>query len=343
VGNNEEGNNVKEQNSQQGSEPNPEKLSFSTAFDIPEEAFVRTSAKGKYTPTINEIDEIVIKGEIKWNELRLLTFIKGKTISFRNTHTRMTRRDVYESLGMAKPKFYDALKGLIEKGYLLEKHDKDDYYFYALNPKTFGGIIVLRSVNEAPYRLNINEKRKSGTLKVPTKGTKKVSKEYQKGTEWVTKRYPEDTSIARNYSAFEALKYILLKYILLNSISYGTASKVVSLFDHVKNPEWVMQQFVKLMHKHPANSRGMIEELLRAERDQVDASGRPIKTHPLIYLISHWDTVKHHWQNLNHKVDMSEETSTIREEAYQVIIGYEAESNVLPFKKVPVPQVVALS
>jgi hypothetical protein len=308
-----------------------EGYTFKTPFGLKEEVFMRTVAKGNYSPVIHEFEDLILRKVVTYNEYRILVFIKSKTVNFRNTHVRLRRKDIQGQLGMTQAKTYLALKSLVEKKLILEKADIDNYFFYALDPATFGGIIVLRSISEAPYRLNVAEKRQKGTL--PKWNTKKELTQYQKGIDLMSNWYREDESIIRNYSGFDFLKYTLLKYILLNGISAGYSQETLKLLEGTQNPEFMIKQFSSLIQKNPSYSRGIIEELLRANRQGTDGQGRPIQKNAVAYVITSWDTVRHHWHNLDHKIDMSPEAVLRRSQIFAVIQEYPIASNVIPLKK----------
>ncbi len=305
-------------------------MKFKTPFGILEEVYVRTAAKGRYTPTIHEFDDLVISNNLKPNEKRILFFIKKKTVNFWNTHVRMRRKDIQADLQLAKPQVLIAIRNLVESGYLLEKSDIDDYYFYGINPSKFPGIFILRSVNDHGHRINRNEKLSHGVIH---RGMKKITTGYEKGTAWVLKSYPEDELTIRNLSAFETLKYILLKYTSLNSSSSIKAEKIFEICSKASNPEFLIKQFVQLMHKHPYTNRSIVEQIILAHHSGQDANGFPIRTNAVSYVISCWDSLKVHWQMLDYKVDMSADVILKRNEAYECIMDYPIENNVIEFKR----------
>ncbi len=308
---------------------------FTTPFGLKEGDFMRTVAKGNYTPAIHEFENLVIDKKVTFSEFRILTVIKAKTINFRNTHIRMRRKDIAKALKMDLGDAYRSIKTLYDKGYLLEKKDTDSYFFYAINPAVFGGTIILRSQSEVSYRLNVFEKKRMGIYKPNGKNPHGKSPQslWEKSKEFMGKSHKEDEVMFRNYSGFEMLKYILLKYILLNGISAVKSQECLRLVEETRNPEFMIKQFSTLLQKQPANSRGIVEELLRANRDGTDGNGRPIKTNAIAYIITCWDSVKHHWQNLDHKIDMSIEAVEMRKGMFELIQEYEIQSNVVQLKK----------
>jgi len=316
---------------------------FMTRLGIEEVKFVRTAKKGNYTPTIHEIDHLIIEGKITPNELKVLTFIKLKTISFRNTETRLKRKDIQEKLQMNKRMLREAIHGLIEKRYLLEVADKDDYYFYGLNPDTFDGLIVLRSEAESLYRLNRNLKpieflNSQRSKKDPSKGSEKYPQWVLKVSSWGPFKTPETQSIIRNYSAFEMLKYTLLKYIYLNGFSEARGQTILEIVSEIKNPEYLIKQLVALIQSSPTSGKGVTEELIRAHTHKTDAHNRPIKTNALMYLVTCWGDVKRCYDSCIHfNLDQSEEMAAMRKELADLIGEYPIEQNqpgkVVEFKK----------
>ncbi len=318
---------TKEGNSETGDDPR-----YKTRLGLNEEDYVRAVAKGNYTPSIQEIDDLIIDGKIKLNEAKLLLLIKKKTIAFRNTEVRARRKDLFGELKMAKPKFYAALESLVSQNYLIEQKDQDDYYFYSINPFTFGGTIVLRSVQEASHRINVNEKKRKGTYLGPVRSTKKGPERYQKGTDWVTKRYPEEGSNIQNYSGFQTLKYIVLKYIYKNMLSHAKGEFLLKLAEETKQPEWTLIQFASLLDQYPLDGRALFEELMRAYRERTDAHGRVLVSHPIAYLASTWSGVRFHYQNIDHRLDMSPEAIQDRKDHFEIIRAYPLENNVVSLK-----------
>ncbi len=310
---------------------NGNEFSFITPFGFKEEVFMRSVAKGNYTPTVHEIEDLIINKKVTFNEARVLYFIKSKTVDFRNTHVRLKRKDIAIGLKLDQGDTYRAIKSLTKQQYLLEKEDSENYFFYALHPVTFGGIIVLRSKAEVASRLNVSEKRRLGIS--PKSHGKTPLSVWEKAIEVMGKHHREDESIIRNYSGFEMLKYTLLKYILLNGISAGKSQEIVKLLEGTQNPEYMIKQFTCLFQKHPSSSRGIVEEFLRAHREGTDANGHAIKKNAAAYLIASWDQVKHHWQNLDHHIDMDVQSVANRKEIFDLIQSYPIKDNVVSMKR----------
>jgi hypothetical protein len=305
---------------------------FTTPFGILEEIFMRPVSKGDYTPTVNQFQKLLIDNEINHTQTRVLFFIKSKTIDFRDTHCRMKRRDIAASLNLDQANTFKAIKSLIEKSLLLEKKDSDNYYFYALNPVTFGGVIVLRNQSEVYHRINSREKQRLGIY--GKSHGKNTSGLWQKAKAFMVKYHNEEILSIENHSAFEILKYIILKYIYQNSLSDLTANLIFKIAEESPHPASLLLQLVDLMHAQPMHGRGMIEELKRAYTLKTDCYNRPIKTNPIVYLVSCWDQAKIHWQNIQHNLDCTDQAKALRHELYEVIMNYPTPTtNVFQLKK----------
>lgn len=318
------------QHGSEGGSGDEKEKRFKTPLGFSEEEFVRTVAKGNYVPTIHEFDELVIEKKVTFNEFRVLCVIKTKTINFRNTHTRQRRKDIAKVLHMDLGDASRAIKSLVAKGFILEKEDCDSYYYYAINPVKFHGVIILRSASEAGYRLNVTEKKRLGVYKPHGKSPKSL---WEKAKDFMGKSHKEDELIIRNYNDFEMLKYTLLKYILLNGVSTLRSQECIRILEETQNPEFMMKQFAALLQKNPNLSGGLVEEFLRANRDGTDGQGRPIHKNAAAYIITGWDAVKHHYQNFPHKIDQSPEAVQMRKAIADLIQEYPIASNVVPFSK----------
>jgi hypothetical protein len=309
---------------------------FKTPFGILEEVYVRVAAQGKYNPVVQEFLNLILEGLVTYNELKILHHIHKHTIAFRNTHKSFRRKDIYQVLKIDKKEFYRSKDSLIKKGYLLEIGDKEDYYFYGLNPFKFNGLIVLKSKKSASEIINRETKRKLGLIhtggKIPSKDGNLPQKVWENPKTLVGKYHPEDVLSLDNHSDFENLKYISIKYILLNQLSAVQAGKTLNIISEAGNPAYLLLEIIKLLQKQPSNSKGILSELDRAHREGTDCNGHPLKTNAPAYLIKCWDTMaKRHWQSLVHNVDMSEETTNRRLEWFQLIMTYPlSASNVIP-------------
>lgn len=308
-----------------------DEIGFKTPFDLLEENFMRLAEKGCYTPTINEIEALLFDDKVSYVQAKLLFYIKHKTINFWNTHCRLKRRDLFEAVHIDKSTGLKTIRKLIDKQYLLEKKDTDDYYYYALHPVTFGGLIVVNSIQEGRRRINVQEKKRFHAAS--PKGGKKPPQRWQKTTSWVVKNHPDEVLTIQNYSDFEMLKYTLLKYTLQNAVPAQTASAVIKILEETSNPESMMLSFVDLLHRHPRHSIGICKELIRANTQRVDCYGKPIKTNPVSYVLACWDMAKHYWQNIVSKFDDSEQATTERQEIYDLIKTYPLPNNVVQFGK----------
>jgi hypothetical protein len=318
-------------NSQQGSggNNNEDTEVFSSRLGIPEEAFVRTSKTGRYTPTIHEMDDLLVNGEISYNEARILTFIKLKTVAFRNTDIRLKRKDLQDSLKITQCRLNHAIRSLIDKKYLIEKEDKDHYYFYGLNPITFGGVIVLRSDTESVYRINRSRKPLSILNGVSRRKSdpgyiKKIASWYQKDIEEISKWYRETDLSTRIDSPISALKYTLIKYNLINGLSASRNDLITNLLEGIVAPEHGIKGLVALIQKNPVDSKAITEEMLRAHRTNVDwVTQKPLLGDALTYILIRWDQVKHHYMtNFSHKIDLSPEAVALRKDLADLILSY---------------------
>jgi hypothetical protein len=312
------------------SDENHNEVKFKTPFGILEEEFVRTVAKGNYSPVVHELDQLILQGKLTYNELKVLYYIKSKTIDFRNTHIRLRRKDIASALKIDPSNNFKAIKSLVLEKYILEKEDQDSYFYYALNPKIFGGTIVLRSTSEASRRLNTNEKRRLG---IKTNGNKPRIL-WQKAKDLMVKYHKEDLEMLEKTDAYAALKYTLIKYTLLNGLSALAGERIFQILDQANNPEYLIKQFVSLMETQPDHVLGMSKELIRAYTENTDCNNRPIKTNAATYFITCWDNeAKKHWQSLVFKQDHSPEMVAKRKEYFEVIMDYPITSNVVSFKK----------
>jgi hypothetical protein len=316
---------MSDQKSQEG-------CSFNSPFGLKEEDFVRTVAQGKYTPTAHEFEDLILEKKVTFNEFRVLIYIKTKTINFWKTHTRLRRKDIAAALELDRGDTFKAIKSLVGKGYILEKEHMDSYYFYGINPQKFNGVIIMRSKTEAKHRLNVVEKKRLGIYEPKASGKNPLVL-WEKAINFVGKHHKEDEIIVRNYSAFQLLKYILLKYTLLNSISDARAIKILEILEATTNADFMIKQFVALLQKQPMHAGAIVEELLRADREKKDGQGRSIRTNAVAYLITGWDGIKHHYQSFHHKMNMSEEAIQRRKEIAELIAEYPIETNVILLKK----------
>lgn len=300
---------------------------FKTPFGINEEVFVRTAKQGDYTPLVHEVDRSIIQNELSLYEIRVVFYIKSKCVDFRNTHFRSKRKTIQESLGISKCKLFETLRSLIAKEYILEKLDEDNYYFYAIHPRL--SPIVLRSVKEATYRVNRQYKSKEQLISV----TQKVTEWYLKGNEVLPKRYPEDKLTIQNYTPFETLKYILLKYILLNKHSLERGHKILQILEESKGPIFLIQGLTRIMQKSAHSSRAILEEILRASRERTNVQKFALTCDPAFYAISQWEAIKREWERIDHKWDEDELSVQIRQELYELIQSYPSKENVIPFQR----------
>ncbi len=305
------------------------KAALPTKLKIKEEDFMRLSKNGKFTPTVHEIESLIINGEVTYTEYRVLLFIKMKTVNFWNTEIRLKRADIQEALKIAKKQCGAAINSLVKNKYLIEMADKDDYYYYGLNPYTFGGLFIVKSVEEG--HLRINRSLKPLALLESLRASKRVKKTSvwsQKAAEWESKRLPKTNPSTEIHSDSQMLKYILLKYTLLNGFSEARGEMILGIINEIKNPEFMIKQLVALIQKYPTYGRAIIEEMVRAHTHKTDAFNQRLKTNALAYIVSCWEELKIHFQSVPHfSLDTGEEATRLRKELSELIAEYPIESN----------------
>lgn len=300
---------------------------------------MRAQKEGNYTSAVvNEFLHLVISGLVTLNELKVLDFVYKHTICFKNTEKRFKRKTIYEALGMKRPQFYIAKDSLMKKGYLLEKIDEDDYYWYGLSPFKFNGLIVLNSKADAFETLNREQKFKDGYLKKHAKHDPKSMnfrrQAYDFHKDYVLKSDAEDYLSIETYTDSQILNQIFQMYISLNGLSALAAGKAIEIFLETNNPTYYLLEFIKLMQSQPQNARGLMEELKRAHNSKTDSANQPLRIAPGMYVVKCWNThAKQHWHNLHHDIDMSEEAVKERLQCFQILMTYPLADNVVAFKK----------
>jgi hypothetical protein len=325
-----------------------------TRLGIDEEVYVRTSKKGRYHICVTELEELILNDELTRNDLKLLYYIKSRTINFRNTELKIKRKDLQEALGITRSRFMDSLKRLTEKEYLIEKPDKDHYYLYGLNPYKFDGLIVLRSPADSVTKINRALKPAELLATYAKKKAADKDKEClaarlewcQKASALVSKwdsneciklienMYQIDRKNVSfwdikmdlsdgNYSPSEILKYTLLKYTYLNSLSAPRGQKILEILEGIPNPEYGIKQLVALIHQRPYRIGAITEELLRAHREKQHAITKQTIRNELIYIVSEWDAVKSAYaQYQDTKIDMTPELVEFRNDIAALVAEF---------------------
>lgn len=292
-------------------------------LEMKEEGFVRTAKIGKYTPMVDEIRDTIIDNNLTLNETRLLLYIHKNTVSFRKTHFKTTREKIQKDLNIVQPKVSIAIRNLLKNNYILEVKNKEERgtYYYALNPKTFNGVIVLRSLEEAPYKLDREEK--GYTKMVLGDYTKKVSVLYQKGMSFIPKGYTETMGLTEIIDDFRLLQYILLQYILLHSICDAKVVELKMMTEEVKNPKKTVKNLIWLLLKNPNHVKFIIQQIFEVNEHKIGFNKRALITHPIDYICANWEKrLKPHWQNTKEFIDDSEESVTFRKKLKDLFMEY---------------------
>lgn len=292
------------------------------AIEIGEVVFMRPFETGKYSIVVDELSDFILSGELSYRELRVFLWIEKNTIRFRNTHVRTSRTRISEELKIIKQHLSPTIKSLKAKDCIIEKQIEKNDYYYALNPKKFGGLILLNSIDEVATKINRSFKK---NIRTPRKTnvdnsvdnsnlvTDLVTTSNRFGYYKEPNRLPEMLQFIENKDEFGLFNYFLYKYLFLKGVSPRQAEAILIILEQTGKAKLYLPKLIKVIVENKANAVYIVEQILKTDKEKCDGTGcrMDVRSNPIQHIITYWPSMKHNWASCHDRSLQDEESNDL--------------------------------